>query len=482
MNLEFDNKAKELKLEVLTRIARFTYDGTLEKHIDGMPYDLIKGPGPTYRCCIYKEREIIRERITSARGKLQPGQAENSVIGILPAACEGCPIQRYRVTDNCQQCLSHKCKEACPFDAISITPKGAYIDYIKCKECGRCAASCPYNAISDTLRPCVKVCPVDAISKDDFGCSVIDYSKCISCGACMNSCPFGAIADLSQIVDIIELIESKAPVTAIVAPSIEGHFGDANIGMIKNALKKLGFVNVVEVSLGADAVSIHEAHELKEVIKKGEQVTNSCCTAFAEMTQKHFPSLAGSIAKTVSPMTATARYIRYKNPDAKVVFVGPCVAKKVEITKTEDSADYVMTFEELAAMLAARDISINETSENEQDGSHFGKGFAQSGGICEAIEHILKEEDFDEPFTFVKCNGAVECKKVLSLMSRGKLNGDFIEGMACEGGCVAGPAGITPPDKVKRNRIKLLATADNRSVKESAEEIHGFSKINMNQF
>ena len=308
--MQYDNDAKQMKYEVLKLVAKYTFEGTLNEHLEDIPYDIIPGPQPNYRCCIYREREIIRERLSSAQGKNLPGQEDSGIVGVLPAACEGCPISRFTVTDNCQKCLAKKCQAACPFGAISITGRGAYIDPNKCKECGRCAAACPYNAISDTMRPCMRACPVGAISKDEYSRAVIDYSKCISCGACVAGCPFGAITDRSSIVDVINAIRNGEKVIATFAPAIEGHFGMANVGMLKSAIRKLGFQDVIEVSLGADATAWHEAQELKEAVENNQKMTTSCCPAFVEMIEKHFPRLIPNISHTGSPMTLVSRYIR----------------------------------------------------------------------------------------------------------------------------------------------------------------------------
>lgn len=479
MVYKFDNEAKHLKIKTLTKAAKYTYEGNLHEKEQTIPYDIIPGPLPSFRCCIYKEREIIRERLISACGRSLPGQPDDAVIGVLPAACEGCPISRFRVTDNCQNCLAHKCKGACHFGAISITPKGAYIDPQKCKECGQCAAACPYNAISDTLRPCVRACPVNAVGNDEYHRSVIDYSRCISCGACMKGCPFGAITDRSQMVEVIEAIKSPTPVTAVFAPAIEGHFGSATVGMLKSAMKKLGFSDALEVSLGADAVAAHEAHELKEALAAGRKMTTSCCPAFVEMIKKHYPKLIENISGTVSPMTAVVRYIRSLNPEMKVVFIGPCTAKKQEILVTEDTADYVLTFEELAAMFSARDVDPEEAADGEQDGSLAGKGFAQSGGVAGAVKRVLAEEASKTPFTCAACDGAKECKRVLAILNAGRLPEDFVEGMTCEGGCIAGPAGVESLRNIKKNRSKLLAQADSRTGIENISELHDFSDIRM---
>ena len=477
--MQYDNGAKQMKYQVLRRITQYAFEGTLEEHLNEIPYEIIPGPLPTYRCCIYREREIIRERISSARGQLLPGQPEYGIVGVLPAACEGCPISRFTVTDNCQRCLAKKCQAACPFGAISITGKGAYIDPSKCKECGRCAAACPYNAISDTMRPCVRACPVGAISKDDYNRASIDYSKCISCAACMSGCPFGAITDRSYLIPVVEGLREKKKLVATFAPAIEGQFGAANVGMLKAALRKLGFSDVVEVSLGADATAWHEAQELKEAVQNKQKMTTSCCPAFVEMIEKHFPRLIPNISHTGSPMTLVSRYIRKNDPEAKVVFIGPCVAKKLEIQRVEDSADYVLTFEELAAMFDAMGINPAEEAENEQDGSKPGKNFAQSGGVAASVAQVLDEEGFDLPVSCTKCNGAKECKKFLMLMNAGKMPDDILEGMACEGGCVAGPGGVETLQKLLRTRTKLIAAADNRGVTENVKTLHDFSGINM---
>lgn len=475
--MQYNNDAKQLKYEVLKKVAKYTYEGTLEENIDNIPYDIIPGPVPSFRCCVYREREIIRERLVSAQNRNLPGQEDGDIVAVLPAACEGCPISRFTVTDNCQHCLAKKCYSACPFGAVSITPKGAYIDPTKCKECGRCAAACPYNAIADTMRPCIRACPVKAITKDEYQRAAIDYSRCISCGACTKYCPFGAITDRSSIVSIIQEIKKGTEVFAVFAPAIEGHFGMANVGMLKSAIRKLGFADAFEVSLGADATAWHEAQELKEAVENKRKMTTSCCPAFVEMIEKHFPKLAPLVSATGSPMTLVARYVRANNPGSKVVFIGPCVAKKKEVQKVEDTADYVMTFEELNAMFFAREINVMDPAENEQDGSLPGKGFAQSGGVAGAVARVLENEGFDLPFTCVKCSGAEECKKTLMVLNAGRLPNDLVEGMACEGGCIAGPGGVEELQKLLKNRSKLLAGADQRGIHENIEKIHDFSHI-----
>lgn len=477
--MRYDNDIKKIKFDVLKKVAQYSYSGTLEKNIDNIPYEIIHSKKPKYRCCIYKEREIIRERTLLATGKSLHTNTQDEIITVIPSACEGCPINRYTVTTNCQRCLAKKCVNACPFGAISVNASGAYIDQDKCRECGKCAAACPYNAIADTLRPCIRSCPVNAISMDSDKQATIKYDSCINCGACTVSCPFGAISDSSSIVDVINMIKSNKRVIAIFAPSIEGQFGKANIGMLKAAIKKLGFDDVLEVALGADAVAKNEASELMENIKNNKKMTTSCCPAFVSMIKKHFKELEGNISHTVSPMAATARYIKGKDPNCIVVFIGPCIAKKHEIKVTNNSADFILTFDELEAMFDARDINPNDEAPNSQDGSIYGKNFAISGGVSNAVLEALNEDpSCDVNVHCKKCNGADECKKALMIMKAGRLTEDIIEGMACKNGCVSGPCSVSPYNEVIKNRKKTLDKADNRKIFENLSD-HKFNNIEM---
>ena len=471
------SNTEHFKFEVLKRITQLCYEDNLNLDtMDEIPMELIPpGSQATVRCCVYREREIIRYRVRWATDRVnKPG-----VVAVMHAACEGCPINRYTVTSNCQRCVARKCVEACPFGAVSVTGRGAYIDPEKCRECGRCAQACPYNAISDTLRPCVRACPVDAITMDQNRRAAIDYERCISCGACVASCPFGAISDTSQIVHVIERIRGRGEVYAVLAPAVEGQFGMATFAQIAGAVRQLGFTDCLEVALGADAVAQHEAQELKEVAQRGGHMTTSCCPAFYNMVEKHFKKLMAMVSSTVSPMTATARFVKQRHPGAAVVFIGPCIAKKSEARRVPDGADFVLTFDELYAMFAAREIDPAKVQADfTQQGSRYAKGFAQSGGVAAAVGRVLDEEEFETPYSCLKCNGAAECKKALMLLGAGRLPETLVEGMACEGGCVAGPGSCEDPKVTVRMRQKLLAQADARGVTENLEQ-QGFAGVDM---
>ena len=475
----FTSDAVQIKYDVLKRVAELACEGTLEKHLDEIPFDLIPGNVARFRCCVYKEREIIRGRVRLTQGKsAQPGE-EAHVVNVIKAACEGCPINRFRVTENCQRCMAKHCIAACPFNAISISGKGAYIDPDKCRECGRCAKACPYNAIADLVRPCKRSCPVDAITMDQQSkIAAIQPEKCISCGNCVRSCPFGAISDISYIVDVINLIQQDEHVYAIFAPAIEGQFGPTvTVPMIKAAIQKLGFREAYEVAIGADAVAKHEGEELRHAFENGQKMTTSCCPAFVLMIEKHFPDLIPRMSTTVSPMVATARWIKSVDRHAKIVFIGPCIAKKSEGMTPGNDIDFVLTFEELAAMIESQNISFEEI-EIPNQGSIYGRKFAQSGGVFDAVAESLQEDDAELSVACVKCNGAEECKKALLLLKNGRLTEDFIEGMACEGGCIAGPAAIAPVNQVRAARNKLLQLDKIDEINTVLEE-HDFSKIKM---
>lgn len=439
----------QIKMAVLKKTAEYAYKGVLLEKVDEIPFELIDGPKPRFRCCVYREREIIRQRVRLSMGRIPTGSHYSvndgtQVVHVISAACEGCPIARFTVTDNCHNCLARKCIKACKFGAISRTERGAYIDKTKCKKCGQCVLACPYGAIVDIQRPCIKACPVDAITIDENDLAMIDESKCINCGKCVVGCPFGAVSDVSMISNVIDtIIKGESDVYAMVAPAIEGQFGDVPVSVLKAAIKDLGFSEVIEVALGADAVSVSETDEVVSRAKEGKQTTTSCCPAFVNFIEKHFPTLKDNISTTVSPMVAAARFIKAANPNATIVFIGPCIAKKNEALKHYiGEINYVLTFEELYAMFEVKEIDFSNYSDIAETATKYGKGFAKSGGVTNAVMQVVKEREYDIDLKTMKCSGIEECKKALMMLKSGKLPVDFIEGMACENGCVNGPAKV----------------------------------------
>lgn len=462
-----------MKHEVMTEVARLAWEGTLEENAEELPYKLAPGPVAQYRCCVYKEREIFRQRIRLAQGKCPTGVESTNVVQVISAACEECPIASYLVTDNCRKCMGKACQNSCNFGAITIGETRAHIDPNKCKECGKCANACPYNAIAHLERPCKKVCPVDAITYDEFGICVIDEKKCIQCGACIHSCPFGAIATRTFMVDIINLIKAGKRVYAMVAPATEGQFGkDITMASWRTALKKVGFEDMVEVALGGDMTAAAEAAEWAEAYKEGKKMTTSCCPAFVNMIKQHFPTLLDHMSTTVSPMVAVSRMIKERDPEAITVFIGPCIAKKSETLdlNIEGNADFAMTYGEIRAMLRAKDVEVEPEANDYQDGSVFGKRFANSGGVTNAVVQCFKEMNEDIEPQVMQCNGGAECKKALLLLKAGRLPADFIEGMVCVGGCVGGPSKHKTEMESKKDRELLLKEAEERQVHENLKD------------
>lgn len=462
-----DENVIKIKHDVLYEVAKLAFAGELDEKRDNIAMSLIPGPTPQFRCCIYKEREIIRQRVRLAEGKAPGLTDDGNVIQVISSACEDCPISSYIVTENCQNCLGKACINACKFGAIEPGRTRSHIDPAKCKECGRCAQACPYNAIAHLKRPCKFSCPVNAITYDEHGISVIDKKKCIRCGKCIHSCPFGAIASKTFIVPVINALREGKHIYAMAAPATEGQFGaDITMESWRKAMKELGFVDFYDVGLGGDMTAAYEAEEWAEAYKEGQKKVTSCCPAFVNMVRLHYPQLADNISTTVSPMCAISRMIKAQDPEAITVFIGPCLAKKSEVVdqQIEGNADYVLTYSEIRAIMKAKDVELEVCPNDNQTASTFGKRFANSGGVTAAVLESLKESDNCIDAKVCRANGSQECKKALLLMKVGRLPEDFIEGMACDGGCVGGPSSFNDQMASKKNRDALISQADDRGI------------------
>ncbi|MBR6222933.1 MAG: 4Fe-4S dicluster domain-containing protein [Lachnospiraceae bacterium] len=472
-----DEGIVSFKHKVIEEVARLAWEDKLEEdYFDQLVYRLIPGPKATYRCCIYKERELVRERIRLAQGKNpNPESDSKNIIQVLNPACDECPISSYVVTDNCRLCMGKACINSCPFGAITIGRHRSHIDPSKCKECGKCAAACPYGAIAHLERPCKKACPTGAITYNDDGLCIIDETKCVQCGHCIHSCPFGAISSKSYVTDVIRAIKAGKQVIAMCAPATEGQFGaDISMAAIRKALVGIGFYDMVEVGLGGDMTAAYEAKEWAEALKEGKKMTTSCCPAFINMLKTQFPEqYEENKSTTVSPMCAISRYLKYKYPGCVTVFIGPCVAKKAESQDPEipDNADFVLTYGEFRALLRSRNVILTAVKDEYQEASIFGKKFASSGGVAGAVLECMKEMEIDTSEIKLKqCAGGQECKTALLLLKAGRLTEDFIEGMMCPGGCVGGPSKHKTEVEITRARAELLKTADERHILDNLEK------------
>lgn len=470
---KFDTKVQHLKYKVLREVAREAWDDSLLENILDIPKKIVPGKVPTMRCCVYKERAILAKRVKLAMG----GDKDNeNVIEVIDIACDECPAAGYEVTDSCRGCLAHRCEDVCKRGAISFDHNHvAHIDKSKCVECGLCAKVCPYFAIINRKRPCQVACKVKAISINEDNAASIDNSKCTACGACVYQCPFGAISDKSYILKVIELIKKsqksgKSKVYAVVAPSISSQFSYATLGQVIAGLKEMGFGSVVEAALGADMVAMSEAKELTE---KGF-LTSSCCPAFVSYVKSAYPELAEHISHNLSPMAEISKYIKKKDKKAKVVFIGPCTAKKAEmqLESVKPYVDAVLTFEELQALFDSRDINITELGEDTlDDASYYGRIFARSGGLSDAVAQALKEIGKPEfALKPIVCDGIEMCKTALLKKSKNVLDANFIEGMACVGGCIGGAGCLTHGEKNKAEVEKHGKEAAKQTISEAVSE------------
>ena len=453
----------------VARVA-FESENDVKDAIEAIPYKITPGDRPIYRESIWRERAICSERVRLSMGlSLRPedvpvhitsGLRESDIadkyyepplMQVIPSACAACAPNLYKVTDNCRGCVAHPCTEVCPKGAVSIVNGRSFIDQSKCIKCGRCKAVCPYDAIAHHTRPCAEACGVKAIESDDLGRAKINNDKCVSCGMCMVSCPFGAIADKSQIFQLIRALKRGDEIMVEIAPAYVGQFGEkATPGRIKAALLKLGFRDVFEVALGADMGAVTEAHHYVEEVASGKQpfMLTSCCPSWAMLAKRYFPETVDKISNALTPMVATARTIKKKHPEARVVFVGPCAAKKLEASRrtVRSDVDFVITFEELSAIFEAKGIDFEHFDEDEKlnDATGAGRGYAVAGGVSGAIDKCIREYYPETEVKIEHCEGLEECRKMLLLAKMGKKNGCLIEGMGCPGGCVAG-AGTNIP-------------------------------------
>ncbi len=480
-----------IRHEVFTEVARLAYEGgNYGQRLEELPYKICPGDpdeiGP-YRNNLLIERAIVGERLRLAMGlsmrKLGvhnniSDSVEESVIAekyyepplinVVKFACNRCPDNLIKVTNGCQGCLEHPCIEICPKKAISKINGHAHVDTDKCIRCGRCMDACSFSAIIRQERPCKKACGIAAIGSDELGRAEIDYKKCTSCGQCLVNCPFGAISDKSQIFQTVMAIKSGTPVYVVLAPAFVGQFGtDIPPEKIIPAFKRLGFADVYEAAIGADLCVIEEAADfLEEVPSKHRFMVTSCCPSWSDMVKKMFPDMAENISVAMTPMVLTARFVKKTHPGCKVVFVGPCDAKKLEASRrtVRSDVDFVLTFEEVLGMLEARSVDKEALAADEpqllsQAGTDARK-FAVSGGVAQAVVNAIKSIDPTRDVKIAKATGLHECRKLLMMARDGKYDGYLLEGMACPGGCVAGAGTLQPIDRSTRAVAKFADCAE----------------------
>ncbi len=499
----------DIRKRVFAEVARLSYeyeDGDLSR-MEEIPYNVIPGEVSVYRDSVFLERAIVRERMRLAMGLSFRTAAEQApvtqgaeecvkpekyyqppLINIIKFACHACPDNVVKVTDACQGCLAHPCKEVCPKGAITIKNGHSTIDESKCIKCGKCISVCPYGAIMKLQRPCAKACGMNAISSDEYGRAEIDYDKCVSCGMCLANCPFGAIADKAQIFQVIQAIRSDVPVYAAIAPAATGQFGpDFTPEKMRPAFKALGFEDVVEVAIGADLCTIEEAKDfVSEVPEKLPFMATSCCPAWSVMAKKLFPEYANCISMALTPMVLTGRLIKKLHPGCLVAFIGPCAAKKLEASRRSirSDVDFVLTFEEVMGMFEAKDVDFKSLPDDDtmHGASGDGRGFAVSGGVAGAVVNCIHEMYPDKEINVAAAEGLADCRKLLQLAKAGKYDGYLLEGMACPGGCIAGAGTIQPIAKsaaavAKHKSVSTNAHATKNQYKDLLEHLDESFKL-----
>ena len=457
--MAFVNNTMIVRRVLMSKIISLYNEDKLTEEIDRIPLQMSpKNAQARGRCCIHKERAVLKYKMLPILGysvdeeedeltplsvyaqrAMERKETSKSILSVVDEACTACVKTNYVVTNLCKGCVARSCSMNCPKDAITFMENGqAYINHAKCINCGICKDACMYHSIVYIPVPCEEVCPVKAIQKDEKGIEHIDESKCIYCGKCINACPFGSIYEVSQLIDILNELKRGQELVAIMAPSIQSQF-DNSLEEISAAVEKIGFVEAMEVAIGAMETTRREGAELQEKLDEGQAfMTTSCCPSYIELVRKHLPDLKPYVSHTGSPMYYSIELAKAKYPNAKVVFIGPCVGKRKEVMDHPD-IDYILTFEEIDTLFSGLNIDINSIKGKERDAApREGRGFARTGGVIAAVQALYPNVAI-KPVAVANLN-----KKNIGLLrafSKGKAPGNFIEVMACEGGCISGPCG-----------------------------------------
>lgn len=453
------NNAAFLRTNVLTQVAKSFLQNNFAD-IDTIINSIVPDNTKVMRGSLERDRLVVKQQCLAAMGftpceveekstlsamaqrALQREKPEIATVSVMPHACSACKKTCYTVTDMCRGCYARPCEVNCPKKAITVSNK-ASINQDLCIKCGLCYNNCPYSAINKAPVPCEDACPVGAISKDENGFEHIDYNKCISCGKCLLSCPFGAIVHNSQIIDVLKAIKNPAKKTvAMLAPAVIGQFGN-DLGKVIAAFKKLGFDEVVEVAQGADVTTKTEAAEFIERMEEGAKfMTTSCCPAWMAAVDKHIPEIKSYVSNSGSPMYYIAEIVKKQWPECVSVFVGPCLAKRLEAEKNPN-VDCVLVFEEAQALLDAAEIKVTEMSAASfaVEASAQSRRYPISGGVAGAVAFVVGDKAEYKPERIDGLNPeAVKKLKRYAVTPPADIN--MIEVMCCEGGCIAGPGTI----------------------------------------
>lgn len=467
--MAFVNNVQIIRRDLLTRIAEMVKDDCLLQDIDRLPIEIARRIRNNERCCYHKAKAVVKYKVMGLLGfgledetdeldtlahyskrSLEMENKSDKFLIVIHEACTSCVKSNYVITNLCKGCIAQPCINNCPKKAISRTGTGqAQIKPDLCVNCGICQGLCPYHSIIYMPVPCEESCPVDAIKKDENGREKVDKDNCILCGKCVNACPFGSIIEVTELIQIMQLLLDNKNCTAIIAPAIFSQF-NAPKGSIINALKKLGFAHVVEVAEGARETTRHESIELVSKKNAGQNfMTTSCCPAWLNAARKHIPEIMPFVSETPSPMALTAKKCKEEIPDSPVIFIGPCVAKRKEGRENID-IDHVLTFEELSCLFNGWEIPVAECENTAtlMTIDDYSRNYCVAGGVSSAVKNECNNG------IVVKTINGLDKKQIrlLSLFAKTKKadNTDFVEVMSCEGGCIAGPCSIEFPRDARK--------------------------------
>lgn len=337
---------------------------------------------------------------------------------------------------------------------------------------------------------CQDSCIFDAIEKIN-GTIYIDPKKCTGCGACVDVCKMGRLMENQEIYPVLDaLCDRKAEVYALIAPAFLGQFGkEATVGRLRTAFKRIGFSGMVEVATFADILTLKEALEFDRHVKEeGDfQLTSCCCPVWIAMIRGVYQELVGHVPGAVSPMIAAGRVVKKLHPDAITVFIGPCMAKKKEAREEDiaDAVDYVLTFQETLKLFEAVNLNPAELPEDEREhSSKAGRIYARTSGVSEAVAETVAQLSPEKkiPVKAKQADGVKACRELIEKIKNKETDGNFFEGMACNGGCVGGPRALLPKEEGKAlvnayaKEAKYQTPLENPYVRELLERL-GFTDI-----
>lgn len=334
-----------------------------------------------------------------------------------------------------------------PYHMDCLLHPEKYAPVVHTDECEDCAYE----------RACAASCVFDAIEERD-GDIHINPEKCAGCGVCVDACKLQRLAENKDVYPVLKALrEKKKDIYALVAPAFTGQFGkEATPGRLRTALKALGFKGMVEVAVFADILTLKEALEFDRHVQKTSdfQLTSCCCPVWIAMIRNYFKELVPHVPGAVSPMIAAGRVVKKIHPNAMTVFIGPCMAKKKEAKEPDiaDAVDYVLTFQEVRDIFEAAEIHLSDLQEDEQEhSSRAGRIYARTGGVSEAVQRTVEQLHPDREIMVhaKQADGVPACKALIERIRNGEEEGNFFEGMACNGGCVGGPKSILPMEEGK---------------------------------